>query len=179
MQSKRFLLKNKIDSSSSSFKANAAFMQEQLKVWQKEVNRACQGGGKLAQQKQRARNKFLVRERIAKLIDPGSHFLEFSSLAAWNMYDGQAPCGGLVTGIGCIQGQECILIANDPTVKGGAYFPITAKKHLRAQEIALENHLHCLYLVDCGGAYLPLQAEVFPDRNHFGRVFYYQATNVC
>ena len=175
MERKKFTLRNKIDPSSPSFQANASSMQEQVKTWQKAVQEARKGGGDRAHQKQRAKNKLPVRERIARLVDPQSHFLEFSSLAAWNMYESQAPCAGLVTGIGCIHGQTCVLIANDPTVKGGAYFPITAKKHLRAQEIALENHLPCLYLVDCGGAYLPLQAEVFPDRDHFGRVFYHQA----
>ena len=175
MQRKSFILKNKIDPSSKSFQVNASYMQKQVKAWEEAVQKMQKGGGSTAHQKQKAKNKFPVRERIAKLIDSESQFLEFSSLAAWGMYEGQAPCGGLVTGIGCIHGQECVLIANDPTVKGGTYFPITAKKHLRAQEIALENHLPCLYLVDCGGAYLPLQAEVFPDRDHFGRVFYYQA----
>ena len=116
-----------------------------------------------------------ARERIDRLVDPGSAFLELSALAAWDMYEGQAPSAGIVTGIGVIEGQECVLVSNDATVKGGTYFPITVKKHLRAQEIAAENHLPCVYLVDSGGAFLPLQDEVFPDRDHFGRIFYNQA----
>jgi 3-methylcrotonyl-CoA carboxylase beta subunit len=121
------------------------------------------------------RGKLLVRERIERLIDPGSAFLELSALAANGMYDGEAPSAGVVTGIGLVEGVECVIVANDATVKGGTYFPVTVKKHLRAQEIALENRLPCLYLVDSGGAYLPLQDEVFPDREHFGRIFYNQA----
>ena len=117
----------------------------------------------------------LARERINGLIDEGSPFIEFSSLAANGMYDGGAPGAGIVTGIGSIHGRECVIIANDATVKGGTYFPITVKKHLRAQEIALQNNLPCIYLVDSGGAFLPLQSEVFPDKEHFGRIFYNQA----
>jgi 3-methylcrotonyl-CoA carboxylase beta subunit len=116
-----------------------------------------------------------VRDRVERLVDPDSPFLELSALAADGMYDGQAPGAGIVTGIGRIQGRVCVIIANDATVKGGTYFPMTVKKHLRAQEIAHENHLPCIYLVDSGGAFLPMQAEVFPDRDHFGRIFYNQA----
>jgi 3-methylcrotonyl-CoA carboxylase beta subunit len=133
------------------------------------------GGGEEAVKKHRARGKLTARERIHKLVDPQSMFLEFSALAGWDMYDNACPGGGIVTGVGQIHGQECVLVANDATVKGGTYFPITVKKHLRAQEIALENGLPCLYLVDSGGAFLPLQSEVFPDRDHFGRIFYNQA----
>ena len=123
----------------------------------------------------RERGKLPVRERIERLLDPGTAFLELSALAAGGMYDDEAPGAGIVTGIGRIEGTLCVIVANDATVKGGTYFPITVKKHLRAQEIALENRLPCVYLVDSGGAFLPLQAEVFPDREHFGRIFYNQA----
>src|SRR5690606_15664848 len=116
-----------------------------------------------------------VRERIAQLIDPGTPFLELSPLAAWEMYDGDAPSAGVVTGVGVVHGREVMIVANDATTKGGTYYPMTVKKHLRAQEIALENRLPCVYLVDLGGAFLPKQAEVFPDRDHFGRIFYNQA----
>src|SRR6184192_2742563 len=133
------------------------------------------GGGEAALEKHRSRGKLTARERIDRLVDPDSAFLELSALAAWEMYDGQAPGAGIVTGIGVIEGRECVLVANDATVKGGTYFPITVKKHLRAQEIAEQNRLPCIYLVDSGGAFLPLHAEVFPDRDHFGRIFYNQA----
>src|SRR5690606_24855281 len=121
------------------------------------------------------RGKLPVRERIDRLLDPGSAFLELSALAANGLYDDDAPGAGIVTGIGRVEGVECVVVANDATVKGGTYYPMTVKKHLRAQEIALENRLPCLYLVDSGGAFLPLQDEVFPDRDHFGRIFYNQA----
>src|SRR5689334_16932189 len=134
-----------------------------------------QGGGDKATERHRSRAKLPARERVDRLLDPGSAFLELSALAGWDAYDGQAPSAGIVTGIGVVEGQECVLVANDATVKGGTYFPLTVKKHLRAQEIALQNHLPCIYLVDSGGAFLPLQAEVFPDREHFGRIFYNQA----
>ena len=133
------------------------------------------GGGQKARQKHLERDKLLPRDRISALLDPGSPFLELSPLAAHGMYDGQAPGAGIVTGIGRVHGQEVMVVANDATVKGGTYFPVTVKKHLRAQEIAHENHLPCVYLVDSGGAFLPLQDEVFPDREHFGRIFYNQA----
>src|SRR5687767_5135884 len=133
------------------------------------------GGGERAVERHRSRGKLTARERIDRLVDPGSAFLELGALAAWEMYDGQAPSAGIVTGIGVVEGQECVVVANDATVKGGTYFPLTVKKHLRAQEIAEQNHLPCIYLVDSGGAFLPLQAEVFPDRDHFGRIFFNQA----
>ena len=123
----------------------------------------------------RSRGKMLVRDRIKTLLDPGTPFLEFSPLAAWEMYGNENPGGGIVTGIGSIHGKQVVIVANDATVKGGTYYPITVKKHLRAQEIALENRLPCIYLVDSGGAFLPLQSDVFPDRDHFGRIFYNQA----
>ena len=133
------------------------------------------GGDDRAIARHRERGKLPVRERIDRLIDPGSAFLELSALAANGLYDDEAPGAGIVTGIGRVEGIECVIVANDATVKGGTYYPITVKKHLRAQEIALENRLPCLYLVDSGGAFLPLQDEVFPDRDHFGRIFYNQA----
>src|ERR671932_504114 len=133
------------------------------------------GGGERAVERHRSRGKLTARERIDRLVDPDSAFLELNALAAWDVYDGAAPAAGIVTGIGVVEGQECVIIANDATVKGGSYFPLTVKKHLRAQEVARENRLPCIYLVDSGGAYLPLQDEVFPDRDHFGRIFYNQA----
>jgi len=133
------------------------------------------GGGEKAVERHRSRGKLTARERIDRLIDPGTAFLELNALAAWDLYDGFAPSAGIVTGIGVVEGQECVVVANDATVKSGSYFPLTVKKHLRAQEVAEQNHLPCLYLVDSGGAFLPLQAEVFPDREHFGRIFYNQA----
>src|SRR5687768_499847 len=134
-----------------------------------------QGGGERYVQRHRSQGKLPVRERIDKLLDAGSPFLELSALAAWDMYGGEAPGAGLVTGIGRVSGREVVVVGNDATVKGGTYYPITVKKHLRAQQIALENRLPCVYLVDSGGAFLPLQAEVFPDREHFGRIFFNQA----
>src|SRR5215212_2268330 len=133
------------------------------------------GGGERAVERHRSRGKLLARERIDRLIDAGGAFLELGALAAWEVYDGQAASAGIVTGIGVVEGRECVIVANDATVKGGSYFPLTVKKHLRAQEVAEQNHLPCIYLVDSGGAFLPLQAEVFPDRDHFGRIFYNQA----
>jgi len=168
-------IQSKINTAEPCFLENQAHMQglvEQLKQRAAQVN---QGGGTTAVQKHTARGKLFVRDRIERLIDPDSPFLELSPLAAWDMYDGDAPGGGIVTGVGRIQNRQCLIVANDATVKGGTYYPITVKKHLRAQEIATENHLPCIYLVDSGGAFLPLQAEVFPDRDHFGRIFYNQA----
>ncbi|HEY3783216.1 MAG TPA: carboxyl transferase domain-containing protein [Fimbriimonadaceae bacterium] len=155
---------------------NRASMDSILAEYRQTLARAKLGGGPEAVAKHKNRGKMLARERIDALVDEGSPFLEFSSLAANGMYDGGAPSAGIVTGIGRIHGRECVVIANDATVKGGTYFPITVKKHLRAQEIALQNNLPCIYLVDSGGAFLPLQSEVFPDKEHFGRIFYNQAT---
>ena len=134
-----------------------------------------QGGGERALERHRSRGKLTARERIDRLLDPGSAFLELSALAAWELYDREAPSAGIVTGIGVVEGRHCVIVANDATVKGGSYFPLTVKKHLRAQEVAVQNRLPCIYLVDSGGAFLPLQAEVFPDRDHFGRIFFNQA----
>src|SRR5437868_5324145 len=133
------------------------------------------GGGEAAVERHRSRGKLTARERIDRLVDPSSTFLELNALAAWDLYDGAAPGAGIVTGIGVVEGRQCVIVANDATVKGGSYFPMTVKKHLRAQEVAAQNRLPCIYLVDSGGAFLPLQAEVFPDRDHFGRIFYNQA----
>src|SRR5262245_39118231 len=137
--------------------------------------RVAAGGGEKSVERHRSRGKLTARERIDLLVDPDTAFLELSALAAWGLYGDQAPSAGIVTGIGVVEGRECVLVANDATVKGGTYFPLTVKKHLRAQEIAEQNHLPCIYLVDSGGAFLPLQAEVFPDREHFGRIFFNQA----
>lgn len=155
--------------------ANREAMEQLMQAWRQETATALAGGGADAVAKHTARGKLLARDRIDALLDPQAPFLELSTLAAHGMYDGGAPSAGVVTGIGRIHGRECMIVANDATVKGGTYFPITVKKHLRAQEVALENHLPCIYLVDSGGAFLPLQSEVFPDRDHFGRIFYNQA----
>src|SRR3954463_2596747 len=150
-------------------------MQELVSELRERSARIALGGGEKAVERHRSRGKLPARERIDRLVDPGSAFLELNALAAWDLYDGQAPSGGIVTGIGLVEGQECVIVANDATVKGGSYFPLTVKKHLRAQEVAAQNRLPCIYLVDSGGAFLPLQAEVFPDREHFGRIFFNQA----
>ncbi|MBV6457510.1 MAG: Methylmalonyl-CoA carboxyltransferase 12S subunit [Fimbriimonadaceae bacterium] len=150
-------------------------MAEVMADYRCHIEKALGGGGPDAVEKHLKRGKLLARDRIDALLDEGSAFLEFSTFAAHGMYGDEAPSAGIVTGIGRIHGRECMVVANDATVKGGTYFPITVKKHLRAQEIALENHLPCIYLVDSGGAFLPLQSEVFPDRDHFGRIFYNQA----
>ena len=160
---------------SEAFEQRRARMEELVSELRERTAEVARGGGEKALEKHRSRGKMTARERIDRLLDPDTAFLELSALAAWEMYDGQAPGAGMVTGIGVIEGRECVLVANDATVKGGTYFPITVKKHLRAQEIAEQNRLPCIYLVDSGGAFLPLQADVFPDREHFGRIFYNQA----
>lgn len=169
------ILDSHIDVNSSDFKANRDAMLSIVGQWRERVELVKQGGGADATKKHKARGKLTARERIEALVDGGTAFLEFSTLAAWDMYEGQAPGAGVITGIGVIHGTECVIVANDATVKGGTYFPMTVKKHLRAQEIAFENGLPCIYLVDSGGAFLPMQADVFPDRDHFGRIFYNQA----
>lgn len=169
------VIESTVDVGSSEFKSNADSLLDQVKEWRSRVDQVKLGGGTEAVQKHKARGKLTARERIEALLDPGTAFLELSTLAAWDMYDGQAPGAGIITGIGVVHETECVIVANDATVKGGTYFPMTVKKHLRAQEIAMENGLPCIYLVDSGGAFLPLQAEVFPDRDHFGRIFYNQA----
>jgi 3-methylcrotonyl-CoA carboxylase beta subunit len=169
------ILSSAIDASSGEFAENALAMREQTQALRDRLDAVYLGGGEAACAKHKSRGKLLPRERIDVLLDPGSPFLEFSALAGDGQYQNQAPGGGLITGIGQVNGTEVLIVANDATVKGGTYFPITVKKHLRAQEIALENRLPCIYLVDSGGAYLPLQDEVFPDKEHFGRIFYNQA----
>jgi acetyl-CoA carboxylase carboxyltransferase component len=168
-------LETHIDPSSETFKTNHDRMQRLVGELRDHVQRARQGGGAKYVQRHREQGKLPVRERIDRLIDAGTPFLELSPLAAFGMYDDEAPAAGLVTGVGRVSGREVLIVANDATVKGGTYYPITVKKHVRAQQIALENRLPCVYLVDSGGAFLPLQAEVFPDREHFGRIFFNQA----
>ena len=168
-------LKTRLDPGSQEFIDNAEYHRELVAELDRRLARAANGGGDKARERHLSRGKLLVRDRIGTLLDPGSPFLEIAPLAAEDMYNGDAPAAGMVCGIGRVMGQEVVVVANDATVKGGTYFPITVKKHLRAQEIARENNLPCLYLVDSGGAFLPLQDEVFPDREHFGRIFYNQA----
>ena len=161
--------------SSPEFRENRAHHLETIEEIESHVRAAKQGGGEQACRRHHERNKLLPRHVIVPLLDPGPPFRELSPLPAHGLYDGDAPSAGIVTGIGVVAGREVVVVANDATVKGGTYFPMTVKKHVRAQEIALENRLPCVYLVDSGGAFLPLQAEVFPDRDHFGRIFYNQA----
>ncbi|MEA2223826.1 MAG: 3-methylcrotonyl-CoA carboxylase beta subunit, partial [Solirubrobacteraceae bacterium] len=158
-----------------AFAANEAAHRALVADLNAQLARARAGGGERAQQRHVERGKLLPRDRVARLLDPGAPLLELSPLAAHDLYDGAAPGAGIITGIGRVSGRDCVIVANDATVKGGAYFPLTVKKHLRAQEIALHNRLPCIYLVDSGGAFLPLQDEVFPDREHFGRIFFNQA----
>ena len=169
------ILKSHVQTSGPDFAANREHHHALAKEWTMRLEQVQAGGGADARSKHEKRGKLFVRDRIAKLIDPGTAFLEIAPLAAWDMYEGAAPGAGVVTGVGVVHGREVMIVANDATVKGGTYFPMTVKKHLRAQEIARENRLPCVYLVDSGGAFLPLQAEVFPDRDHFGRIFYNQA----
>jgi len=168
-------IRSRLDTSGPEFRANVEHHRGLAEALREQVARVAEGGGAEAQKKHAARGKLLPRERVRGLLDPGTPFLELSQLAAFGMYDDDAPSAGLVTGIGRVEGREVVVIANDATVKGGTYYPITVKKHLRAQEIAAQNRLPCIYLVDSGGAFLPLQDEVFPDKEHFGRIFYNQA----
>ena len=169
------ILHSQLNPRSADFAANARAMQAVVDDLRAKVAQSAAGGGEAARAKHVARGKLLPRERVQRLLDPGTPFLELSPLAALDMYDGAAPCAGVITGIGRIAGVECLIVCNDATVKGGTYYPMTVKKHLRAQEIAQQNHLPCVYLVDSGGANLPNQDEVFPDRDHFGRIFFNQA----
>ncbi len=169
------LLETQIDTAAAEFQENKAHMDGLEGELRSHLQGARKGGGDEALKRHKEQDKLLPRERIDALLDPGSPFLEIGALAAHGLYEGAAPAAGLVTGIGRVSGREVMIVANDPTVKGGTYFPLTVKKHLRAQEIAAENRLPCVYLVDSGGAFLPLQAEVFPDRDHFGRIFYNEA----
>jgi len=169
------LLPTLLDPKSPSYIRNYQAMAKTVQDLRHKVSVIMEGGGKEAKQKHQSRGKLLVRDRIQYLVDPGSAFLEFSQFAAYQQYGGDVPAAGIVTGVGVVHGQHCLIVANDATVKGGTYFPLTVKKHLRAQEIAEQNRLPCIYLVDSGGAFLPAQDEVFPDRDHFGRIFYNQA----
>ncbi|MEH3086102.1 MAG: methylcrotonoyl-CoA carboxylase [Xylophilus ampelinus] len=169
------VLATRLQPRSADFQANAAAMRALVEDLRATVAEAAGGGGAAARERHAARGKLLPRERVERLLDPGTPFLEIAPLAAWGMYEGAAPGAGLIAGIGRIAGTDCMVVCNDATVKGGTYFPMTVKKHLRAQEIAEQNRLPCVYLVDSGGAHLPSQDEVFPDRDHFGRIFYNQA----
>src|SRR5688500_17477564 len=169
------ILESHIDPRSELYRANYGRMSTLVAELRERTAAVREGGGARYLQRHREQGKLPVRERIDKLLDPGSPFLELSPLAAWDLYDNEAPGAGLVAGAGRVAGREVVVVANDATVKGGTYYPITVKKHLRAQQVALENRLPCVYLVDSGGAFLPLQAEVFPDRDHFGRIFFNQA----
>ncbi len=169
------VIHSKIRTDSPEFKANQEHHLAEVAKIRAAIERAQAGGSEESVARHHKRGKLLPRERIDRILDPGSPFLELSTLAAHGMYDGAAPSAGVVTGVGKVEGREVMIVANDATVKGGTYLPMTVKKHVRAQDIALENRLPCVYLVDSGGAFLPLQADVFPDRDHFGRIFYNQA----
>src|SRR6186713_1415705 len=169
------VLSSQVERESADFDRRKERMAELVAELRERTARVAQGGGEKAVERHRSRGKLTARERIDRLLDPDTAFLELNALAAWELYDDQAPSAGIVTGIGVIEGRDCVIVANDATVKGGSYFPLTVKKHLRAQEVAAQNRLPCIYLVDSGGAFLPLQDEVFPDRDHFGRIFFNQA----
>src|SRR5829696_7278305 len=169
------VLTSQVERESADFDRRRARMTELVAELRERTAEVARGGGDKSVERHRSRGKLTARERIDRLVDPDTSFLELNALAAWDLYEGAAPSAGIVTGIGVVEGQECVVVANDATVKGGSYFPLTVKKHLHAQEVAEQNHLPCIYLVDSGGAFLPLQAEVFPDREHFGRIFFNQA----
>src|SRR5699024_6517015 len=169
------VLSSRINPRSQTFQDNARAMEALVADLQQQLRRTASGGSERARQRHLDRGKLLPRDRVEQLLDPGSPFLELSPMAAHDVYDNDSPGAGIITGIGRVSGTECIIVCNDATVKGGTYYPLTVKKHLRAQEIALENRLPCIYLVDSGGANLPNQDAVFPDRDHFGRIFYNQA----
>lgn len=169
------VIKSQVNPRSESFQKNAAAMQALIDDLQKKLAQTALGGSAAARKRHLDRGKLLPRDRVERLLDPGAPFLELSPMAAHNIYDNESPGAGIITGIGRVNGTECVIVCNDATVKGGTYYPLTVKKHLRAQEIAQENNLPCIYLVDSGGANLPNQDEVFPDRDHFGRIFYHQA----
>ena len=170
------ILETRLNVRSPEFRSNAEAMRALVADLKEKVNAVGVGGGPEARAKHTARGKLLPRDRVQMLLDPGTPFLELSQLAAYDMYDNSAPSAGIITGVGRVAGRECVIVCNDATVKGGTYYPMTVKKHLRAQEIARENRLPCIYLVDSGGANLPNQDDVFPDREHFGRIFFNQAT---
>ena len=169
------VLRSNINTKSETFIANTEHMQAQVNDLLEKIEKICQGGGEKAAERHVSRGKLLPRDRINALIDPDTPFLEIGQLAAWEVYEDYVPCAGVVAGIGIVAGIECMIVANDATVKGGTYYPLTVKKHLRAQTIAEQNNLPCIYLVDSGGANLPRQDDVFPDREHFGRIFFNQA----
>jgi acetyl-CoA carboxylase carboxyltransferase component len=169
------VLSSQVERESADFDRRRTRMEELVAELHERTTHVAGGGGEKAVERHRSRGKLTARERIDRLLDPDTAFLELNALAAWDVYDGQAPSAGIVTGVGVIEGRECVIVANDATVKGGSYFPLTVKKHLRAQEVAAQSRLPCVYLVDSGGAFLPLQDEVFPDRDHFGRIFFNQA----
>jgi acetyl-CoA carboxylase carboxyltransferase component len=173
------VIKSFIDTRSATFRANAEAYAVLLDDLHARLEQARAGGPPEARERHVSRGKLLVRERIDRLIDPATPFLEIGALAAHEVYDEPVPSAGIVTGIGRVAGREVMIVANDATVKGGTYYPLTVKKHLRAQEIAEQNHLPCIYLVDSGGAFLPLQADVFPDRDHFGAHFLQSGAHVC
>ncbi|MEP7007094.1 MAG: carboxyl transferase domain-containing protein, partial [Sphingomonas bacterium] len=170
------VLDTKLVAESDTFRANAAHNRALAERLRADVARAALGGTEKSRERHVSRNKLLPRDRVERLLDPGSPFLEIGQLAAFDLYEGEVPGAGMIAGIGCVSGRQCMIVCNDATVKGGTYYPLTVKKHLRAQEIAEANHLPCIYLVDSGGANLPHQDEVFPDRDHFGRIFFNQAT---
>src|SRR5699024_10626119 len=170
------VLSSRINPRSQTFQDNARAMEALVADLQQQLRRTASGGSERARQRHLDRGKLLPRDRVEQLLDPGSPFLELSPMAAHDVYNNDSPGAGLITGIGRVSGRECVIVCNDATVKGGTYYPLTVKKHLRAQEIAAENRLPCIYLVDSGGANLPNQDEVFPDKEHFGRIFYNQAT---
>src|SRR3954452_17528944 len=168
------LLETRVERTDDFGRRQAGMDQRVADLCERSVRTAA-GGGERAVERHHARGKLLARERIDRLVDPGTAFLELNARAAWGGYAHPAPSAGILTGVGVVEGSECVIVANDATVKGGSYYPLTVKKHLRAQEVAEQNALPCLYLVDSGGAFLPLQADVFPDREHFGRIFFNQA----
>jgi acetyl-CoA carboxylase carboxyltransferase component len=169
------VLSSQVERESEQFARRRERMEGLVAELRERTATVARGGGEKSTERHRSRGKLTARERVDRLVDPGSSFLELNALAAWDMYEGAAPAAGIVSGVGIVEGRECVIVANDATVKGGTYFPSTVKKHLRAQEVAEQNRLPCLYLVDSGGAFLPLQDEVFPDRDHFGRIFFNQA----
>src|SRR6202000_228928 len=169
------VLRSRVDSAGAAFTRDSAANAALVAELRRKLAEAGRGGPERARDRHTARAKLLPRDRVRALLDPASPFLELPPLAAEGLYDGDAPAAGIITGVGRVSGRECVVVANDATVKGGTYYPMTVKKHLRPQEVALHNHLPCLYLVDSGGAFLPLQDSVFPDREHFGRIFYNQA----
>ena len=171
-------IESKIDPSDHLFNERKAFHEKQTGELENLLQKQRDGAGTKAWEREKKKGKLTARQRIAKLLDEGTELLELSELAAYQVYDDLVPCAGLITGVGQVSGRLCMIVANDQTIKGGTYYPLTVKKHLRAQEIAQKNHLPCLYLVDSGGAFLPKQDEVFPDRDHFGKIFHNQAIEI-